>query len=364
MANTGKKIYQFLKQIDTSTGLPTGLRKANDSSDPDYVAPVFDYDKCPLTGWRPINPFCVTVQGCVKPYVYDPGNNTCSLSEIVPATPPTISEDSVVKTSSPDWNTFGAKLYEAGYPLSGLGVVDTILTANPLWLNSSNYISGRFNVTGVTGFPKLIPNQWVGFICNIVAAAPKTIYIAMSAFDRFKIKMNGNVIIDKAATVDNVDYWHIYPVQLNVGNNYFEMSATYTGTTSTSLNVKGFGVEIYDNTRAEIIGATVENDLSIAFASHRGDGSEPETAKIFDFGYEYGYNCADGWALVFDGGAYVCVRNTITSAGPRNTGMKGFAQRERLTNGVADGYVEDNLDGVGLGTYFAPIQDLIACPIT
>lgn len=48
MQNTGKKIYPFLKQIDTTTGLPTGLIKPNVIGDPDYVPPTLDYTICPL----------------------------------------------------------------------------------------------------------------------------------------------------------------------------------------------------------------------------------------------------------------------------------------------------------------------------
>lgn len=47
MANTGRKIYPWLIQVDDS-GMPTGLRKPNDPSDPDYVAPIVDYVDCPL----------------------------------------------------------------------------------------------------------------------------------------------------------------------------------------------------------------------------------------------------------------------------------------------------------------------------
>lgn len=46
--NTGRKIYRWLKEIDMNTGEPTGNRKPNVLTDPDYVAPVIDYVTCPI----------------------------------------------------------------------------------------------------------------------------------------------------------------------------------------------------------------------------------------------------------------------------------------------------------------------------
>jgi hypothetical protein len=49
MANTGQKVVLTLKQIDQTTGDPTGLTKNNSSSDPDYIAPYIDLTDCPIT---------------------------------------------------------------------------------------------------------------------------------------------------------------------------------------------------------------------------------------------------------------------------------------------------------------------------
>ena len=46
--NIGFKKYNFLIQIDTLTGRPTGERKANSPSDRDYIEPVWDELSCPL----------------------------------------------------------------------------------------------------------------------------------------------------------------------------------------------------------------------------------------------------------------------------------------------------------------------------
>lgn len=49
MPNTGKKIILTLKQINSSTFLPTGLTEPNDPSSPDYLPPVNDPIDCPIS---------------------------------------------------------------------------------------------------------------------------------------------------------------------------------------------------------------------------------------------------------------------------------------------------------------------------
>lgn len=46
-----------------------------------------------------------------------------------------------------------------------------------------------------------------------------------------------------------------------------------------------------------------------------------------------------------------------------NAGFKAYKNRRRLIDGILDGYSELN-DSGGLGPYFPPVQDLVACPIT
>ena len=60
MSNTGRKIYQWLVEMDSSTGLPTGNRKPNDPEDPDYIPPVTDVTSCPIITWEGIDEVCVS----------------------------------------------------------------------------------------------------------------------------------------------------------------------------------------------------------------------------------------------------------------------------------------------------------------
>jgi len=47
----------------------------------------------------------------------------------------------------------------------------------------------------------------------------------------------------------------------------------------------------------------------------------------------------------------------------RNDGFQKYLYRARVVDGVPDGYVEENLNGIGFGTYFPPVQNLGACPV-
>lgn len=60
--NTGYYSYTTLEEYDTATGAATGTTKPNESSDPDYIAPVEDNNACPLTEyeWEGYEPYCVT----------------------------------------------------------------------------------------------------------------------------------------------------------------------------------------------------------------------------------------------------------------------------------------------------------------
>jgi hypothetical protein len=48
MSNTGFKAYTNLEQYYVDSGVATGTTKTNSISDPDYVAPVYDTNYCPL----------------------------------------------------------------------------------------------------------------------------------------------------------------------------------------------------------------------------------------------------------------------------------------------------------------------------
>jgi hypothetical protein len=48
MSNSGFKAYTDLEQYYVDSGVATGTTKTNSISDPDYIAPVYDINYCPL----------------------------------------------------------------------------------------------------------------------------------------------------------------------------------------------------------------------------------------------------------------------------------------------------------------------------
>lgn len=47
---TGYFVYAQLEQYIISTGIATGTYKPNVDTDPDYIAPIFDTEECPISG--------------------------------------------------------------------------------------------------------------------------------------------------------------------------------------------------------------------------------------------------------------------------------------------------------------------------
>ena len=69
MSNTGFKAYTDLEQYYVDSGVATGVTKTNSISDPDYVAPVYDTDYCPLPSATPSATPTVSVTPSVTPTV-------------------------------------------------------------------------------------------------------------------------------------------------------------------------------------------------------------------------------------------------------------------------------------------------------
>jgi hypothetical protein len=99
--NTGEKGYTTLQEYNTTTNIPTGNTKPNDSGDPDYIAPIPDTASCPngpnitsvryddsmevfgvrvyyndTSVLRHISPYSANTYGGGWEYVYDVPKNT------------------------------------------------------------------------------------------------------------------------------------------------------------------------------------------------------------------------------------------------------------------------------------------------
>lgn len=361
--NTGRKIFQFLKQVNATTMTPTGVVKENLPGDPDYVAPIVDYTFCPIVTWRPITPFCIVNKICAEGWVLE--GNVCIQRLQQPANAPTGNGGTpgiAQKVNNVAYNNGGARVYAAGFNSDGSGTVEASLLVPHLWVNGNyvwdsvgrNTTYGRMNASAVWSVSATPNNEFIGFSRKVTTTVAKTYYVGIAGDNVVKIKVNGVQLIEMeyVGGGPNFNYWNIYPINLSAGDNFIEVYGMNLGGDA------AFGAEIYDMTLSELQAAATEADLNILFSTQSIVG------ESFDLGITQGYNCPNGWSLDTSGsGDPVCRKINSSSPTIMNTGYKAWEQRERLSNGVADGLVEDNVDNVGIGPYFAPVQDLTNCPI-
>ena len=181
--------------------------------------------------------------------------------------------------------------------LSGLGVYAGTIWGNPV----PNTADGRLNKTGIW----LCGNQSynalpLGFTKQIIVSTSKYYYIGVGADNTATLIVNGTTIVSQNETALNTQngvvssstfkWWHVYPVFLNAGVNYLEL----TGTNASSIGV--FGVEIYDATEAQLLAITTEPDLDDVIIYSSKDVIDGDA---FDAG---NCNCdaLPGYSLIYD----------------------------------------------------------------
>lgn len=319
--------------------------------------------------WERITPACQTYPSCAPGWTLDVTGTQCEQVTTAPPDAPTggggtpgVAEG----VSSSAWNRGGGRVYLPGYPLSGDGTLDVALVTSHLWTNgvtpfdaNNNIVDGRMNAAGVWPVGGAPVGEWVGFARQITTSVAKTVFIGMSADNRFRFALNGVDIVSNAGTLagggPNFNFWNIYPVNLPPGVNFIEMYGLNDG------SVAGFAVEIYDCTLTQLQAVTTEAELNtyIIFSSRDVRGQN------FDLGVTTGYHCDPGWVLDNsdpDPDNWVCKQIVREDPTIKNTGLKVWQYRRRLVNTVPDGYEEAN-DIDGIGPYFAPEEDHITCAI-
>lgn len=312
-----------------------------------------------VTTWAGLNGSCETVASCSSGYTLSGDESICVKQDTVAATS-SGSAGVAEAVHNLGWNRGGARVYQAGFPTNGEGTLDALLTTSPLWVNgtvpfdgNNDLIKGRMNAAAVWVVGGVPDNEYIGFSRKITVASAKTVYVAMAADNAFKFTLNGSVVVDcptgNINGVLNFDYLQVYPVNLIAGDNFIEMLAANFGLGA------GMVAEIYDNTLAELIAAAVLGDLTRLFSTADMVGED------FDLGDTVGYSCPVTYS--YDTGSGLCVRVQTQNPIISNTGMLSYADRERLQNGNPDGYTEPNIDGMGIGPYIAPVENLDICPL-
>ena len=145
-----------------------------------------------------------------------------------------------------------------------------------------------------------LQNTWIGFSTCLSAStinATKTYYVGVGADNEFRLVLDGQVIIDTTygsmPASDKFKYWNVYPVIIPAGNHTLELYGLDFGV------VAGFGMEIYDNTLAQLTAATSTSNLNIIWSS-----SGYTTAEIVQD--TSGYYLSSGYTCTYPAVYSVC----------------------------------------------------------
>lgn len=124
--------------------------------------------------------------------------------------------------------------------------------------------------------------------------AERTVYVGIGADNQFELKVNGESIAKTLVTnvQQNFKIWHIFPVTLRKGSNYFNAVAIGDGSVNDAI-----GMTIYDDTKENLASSTSDSDLHIMFTSSSLVGQHIDVAT-----------CQAGWTLDTSGGQgnYLC----------------------------------------------------------
>ena len=174
------------------------------------------------------------------------------------------------------------------------GFSTTALTSSPLWKNSpATTTNGRMNNQAVSGgsMTPSVVSGFIGFAYTYYAEVAKLIYVGLGTNAYGIINLNGCEILRQTSASQDISApWKIYPIWVNPGPNFFKFGAIIP-TSGVSIGPgKGvsFGIEVYENTAASIIAATVSTSLNIVFSTAAKAGS------VITVGDTYGYTCSSG----------------------------------------------------------------------
>lgn len=233
--------------------------------------------------------------------------------------PPTITNSGycVAPSQNGAYSNYFTRIYNPGFSQSSLSLfsappadIFAEFAADFQWSNTVvNATQGPMNRDGVWidsdcdgNKDALAANSQVTFAFAYNNTGPaRTVYVGIAGDNLFELKVNNNTIAQatNAAIPEHFRIWHVIPVQINNGINYFNFIGTGDGGVNDSL-----AAVIYDNTPAQIQAATNDSQLNILFHSGQLIGTTIQVAT-----------CPAGWNLDTSGGPgnYICRRIIITN---------------------------------------------------
>ena len=258
LVSIGGVIQSFIDCSTIPTNTPTQTQTPTNTSTPtntptQTVTPssvLYNCSSCTGTGWIPYS------------------STQCYKQTVSAATPPTYTVP-LQRTGFVDYSINGTRFFDSGYTIGGTGSVQATSTTNNIWYNQvPNSSTGPMNRSAIWYTANTLQNTWIGFSTCLSAStinATKTYYVGTGADNEFRLVLDGQVIIDTTygsmPATDKFKYWNVYPVTIPAGNHTLELYGLDFGV------VAGFGMEIYDNTLAQLTAATSTSNLNIIWTS-------------------------------------------------------------------------------------------------
>lgn len=261
---------------------------------------------------------------CPAGWLLSSDGTYCYTNITTPATPPSGGNSAIaIAKSFQSYSTCGSFIFNLGFNPNGTGTYTQIPSSNSFWVNGPNFCvdnnttSGPLNRTGIW-ISTIQDGQTVGFSQCLNISATTTYYIGCGADNSVIINLDGNNIItqDPVAMYAAFPFagpnaapfkmWCIYPVVIQAGNHVLEVIGYNTG--SGPGDGAAIGIEIYQNTSAQIMAATDYTGLNLIFSTKNVVG---QPINIGSGGF--GYTCPTGYSLQTCSSPFVCVKQLTTT---------------------------------------------------
>ena len=253
--------------------------------------------------------------GCPEGTIYNPATELCEGFETMAATLSGTIYPVEAGQQATSYGWGGTNFYEnvdsLPQPISSNGGVMQDATNSPLVIqqNVSNSVWGDvptatalttiLNTSGVWSSTAL-DNEWIGFTACVNAPQTKVYYVGLAADNLARFKVNGQTIVEfeGCSNTFNFNYWHVFPITLQAGDNIIEMEGRNCS------SVAAFAAEIYDATLSQLTSMTLQAQLDAVKIFTTQD----QIGNDFHSGESSGYSCPPGWALSLCDGAFTCAR--------------------------------------------------------
>lgn len=251
---------------------------------------------------------------CPDGYTLSPDETFCFKES---ETAPTIVTSDICLAASQlatQYSSSGTNIYDPGYTIRLVGS-STNVTTQPQWREQSGQVLGPMNREGVwvdtncdgTKDP-LTAGQVLKITYVLSLSVPATMFIGIGGDNTFKVEVNGTAIVDcdtsnpagGGPSANNFNFWHVFPVNFESGDNYITFSAVGDGSTNDA-----FSAVLYNNTAGQLAAATADNQLNIVFKTSTYRGTHIDIAT-----------CPSGYFLDTTGGqgSYVCRKVETTES--------------------------------------------------